>query len=146
MLRGNHPARVDEKGRLKIPTGFLGLFEANFGPEVFVTSVTGDHALIYPMKTWAEVEEKLEKMPDRHPTKVKFLDRVHYFGQTTSLDRQGRFVIPTLLRETARMKGPVVVLGKYKFLEVWNHDDFKEKMEADPFTDEDGRTLAEFGI
>ena len=146
MLRGNHPARVDEKGRLKIPTSFLGLFQAKFGPEVFVTSVAGDHVLIYPMETWVEVEAKLEEMPDRHPTKVKFLDRVHYFGQTTLLDRQGRFVIPTLLRETARMKGPVVVLGKFKFLEVWNHEDFKGKMAADPFTNEDGRTLAEFGI
>ena len=146
MLRGNHPARVDDKGRLKIPSGFLQLMETNYGSEVFVTSVSGDYIRIYPMEVWSDIERKLGTMPDSHPAKVKYLNRVHFFGQANSLDRQGRLVLPAHLRETARMKGTVAVLGKFNFLEVWNQDYFLEKLSREPLTDDDQRALSDFGI
>ena len=59
MLRGNHPARIDEKGRLKVPNGFRALVESQYGPELFVTSVTGEHVKLYPMAVWLEIERKL---------------------------------------------------------------------------------------
>ncbi len=146
MLRGNYPARVDDKGRLKIPSGFLQILETNYGSEVFATSLAGENVRVYPMDIWTEIERKLAEIPNSHPSKMRFLDRVHFFGQATSLDRQGRLLIPTTLRESAQMNGNVDVLGKYNFLEIWNHDRFLEKLSNEPFTDEDGRTLADFGI
>ena len=44
------------------------------------------------------------------------------------------------------MKGPVDVLGKYNFLEIWNHERFLEKLKNDLLTEDDGLRLAEFGI
>jgi transcriptional regulator MraZ len=146
LLRGNHPARVDDKGRLKIPTGFLQFIVTNYGSEAFVTSVSGDNVRIYPMDIWSEIERKLGAMPDSHPAKVKFLNRVHFFGQAMLLDRQGRLVIPALLRDAARMKGNVAVLGKYNFLEIWNQESFLEKLSQEPMTDEDQKSLSEYGI
>lgn len=146
MLRGNYPARVDDKGRLKIPSGFLQLLETNYGADIFVTSVGGENVRLYPMDIWLEIERKLEAIPNSHPSKVRFLDRVHFFGQAASLDRQGRFLIPANLRESAQMKGNVDVLGKFNYLEIWNHERFMEKLQSEPFTEEDGRALAEFGI
>lgn len=146
MLRGNHPARVDEKGRLKIPTGFLQLFQAHYGPEVFTTSLSGDNVRVYPMEIWSDVEKRLDAIPNSHPSKGRFLDRVHFFGQLVSLDRQGRLLIPAHLRESARMQGVVDVLGKFNFLEIWNHEFFVERLGENPFTEDDGKALAEFGI
>jgi MraZ protein len=146
LLRGNHPARVDEKGRLKIPAGFYDLIQTNYGSDIFVTSVTGESARIYPMSVWTEVERRLGTMPDSHPAKVKFLNRVHFFGQAVVLDRQGRLVIPSLLRESAQIRGNVAVLGKFHFLEVWNQEYFLEKLAKEPMTDEDQRALSDFGI
>jgi len=146
VLRGNHPARVDDKGRIKIPNGFLQLLDANYGPEVFVTSLSGHNVRVYPMEIWTELERKLQTIPGAHPSKTRFLDRVHFFGQATTRDKQGRLLIPSLLRETAQMSGSVDVLGKYNFLEIWNHERFVEKLKGEPFTEEDGRALAEFGI
>jgi MraZ protein len=137
---------VDEKGRLKIPSGFLLLLEANFGTDVFVTSLTGENVRVYPMETWLEIERKLAEIPNSHPSKARFLDRVHFFGQVSALDRQGRLLIPSTLRETAEMNGNVDVLGKYNFLEIWNHERFLEKLRNEPFTEDDGRALADFGI
>ncbi len=146
MLRGNHPARVDDKGRIKIPNGFLQLWDANYAADVFVTSLSGGNVRVYPMEVWIELERKLQAIPGTHPSKARFLDRVHFFGQATTRDRQGRLLIPALLRETAEMSGNVDVLGKYNYLEIWNHERFMKKLEDEPFTDEDGHALAEFGI
>jgi MraZ protein len=147
MLRGNHPARVDDKGRLKLPTAFRTHLESTWGTELFVTSVTGEYVRVYPMPVWLEVETKLAAMPSSHPSKQRFLDRVNFFGQTGALDAQGRFVIPQLLRESAAMKGEVCVLGLMNHLAVWNLKRLKQRLfEVEPFSDEDGRLLSEFGI
>ncbi|HSF17774.1 MAG TPA: division/cell wall cluster transcriptional repressor MraZ [Vicinamibacteria bacterium] len=146
MLRGNHPARVDEKGRLKVPVGFLQVIETNYGLDVFVTSLSGDNVRIYPMDVWTEFERRLKSMPDFHPTKVKLLKRVHFYGQASSLDRQGRLLIPQQLREPAQMNGTVDVLGMHDHLEVWNHDYLAEQLQREPFTVDDHRALTEYDI
>jgi MraZ protein len=147
MLRGNHPARVDDKGRLKIPNGFRTLVESQYGPELFVTSLTGEYVRLYPMAVWLEVERKLALVPSTNPSKLRFLDRVNFFGQVAALDKQGRVLLPQMLRETAAMSGEVSVLGLQNHLAVWNLRRLQERLfKKEPFTDEDGKVLSEFGI
>jgi MraZ protein len=147
MLRGNHPARVDEKGRIKVPNGFRSLVEAQYGAELFVTSVTGEYVRLYPMPVWLEIERKLAAVPSTNPSKLRFLDRVNFFGQAVSIDKQGRLLIPQVLRETAAMAGDVSVLGLQNHMAVWNRRRLEERLfKKEPFTDEDGRALSEFGI
>jgi MraZ protein len=147
MLRGNHPARIDDKGRLKIPNGFRTILEAEHGAELFITSVTGDYVRIYPLPVWVEVEKRLAAMPSTNPSRQRFLDRVNYFGQAATLDAQGRVVIPQLLRESAALTGDVSVLGLQNQLAVWDHERLRDRLFArEPFTEEDGRVLSEFGI
>lgn len=146
MLRGNAPATIDDKGRLKVPNGFRLAIQDAHGRELFVTSLMGDSVRLYPMPVWLELENKLAQMPSTHPSRARFLDRVNFFGQRTELDSQGRVLIPPRLRESAQMNGEVDVLGQQSFLEVWNHDRFLARLHSDPFTDADARALAEFGI
>ena len=146
MLRGNHPARVDEKGRLKIPNGFRVLVEQQYGAELFVTSVTGEYVRVDPMAVWLEIERRLAEVPSANPSKQRFLDRVNFFGQTVTMDKQGRVVLPQLLRESAAMAGDVSVLGLQNHLEVWNQKRLTERFKKEPFTDDDGRVLSGFGI
>jgi len=137
---------VDEKGRLKIPSGFLQFLQANYGPEVFVTSLTGENVQVYPMEIWVQIEQKLAAVPNTNPSKDRFFKRVNYYGQASSLDRQGRLLIPSTLRETAQMNGDVDVLGLYNILEIWNHERFKEKLDSEPLTEEDRAKLSDLGI
>ena len=147
MLRGNHPARIDDKGRLTVPNGFRATIESQWGAELFVTSVTGEFVRLYPMAVWLEIERRLAAVPSAHPSKARFLDRVNFFGQVTTLDRQGRIVIPPLLRESAAMAGEVSVLGQQSHLAIWNAKRLAERLfKKEPFTEEDGRLLAEYGI
>ncbi len=146
MLRGNHSARIDDKGRLKLPNAFRALVAEQHGSELFATSLTGESVQLYPMPVWLEKEARLSRMPSTHPARVKFLDRVNYYGQVTEFDSQGRVIIPPRLRESAGMSGEVDVLGQYDFLDVWNHERFLARLQNDPFSDDDARALAEFGI
>ena len=146
MLRGSTSARIDDKGRLKVPNTFRRLVEQKHGRELFLTSLTGEYVRIYPMPVWLELEEKLAAMPSTHPAKLRFLDRVNYYGAAGELDIQGRVIIPARLRDAATMSGDVDVLGQVNYLDVWNHDRFVAKMQRDPFTDDDARALSEFGV
>ena len=145
-LRGSAPARIDEKSRLKVPSIFRGAFQDDKGPDVFVTSLTGDSVRIYPMPVWLEIERKLSAMPSNHPSRLKFLDRVNYYGQSSELDGQGRVVIPQLLRDSASIVGDVRVFGRIDYLDVWNEERFAQKLQREAWTDEDGLKLSEFGI
>jgi MraZ protein len=146
VLRGNHSAKIDDKGRLKIPNAFRALVEEQYGRDLFLTSLTGKSVRIYPMAVWLGIEQRLARVPSINPARVRFLDRVNYFGQLGELDVQGRVLIPTRLRDSAGMAGEVDVLGQVDYLEVWNHERFVEKLAGEPFTDDDARALAEFGI
>lgn len=149
MLRGSYLAKIDDRGRLKIPTAFLALIDeqpTQRGAGLYVTSVTGDSVRIYPMSAWLAVEQRLARMPSSHPAKARFLDRVNFYGQVGELDVQGRVVIPLRLRDAAGMSGDVDVLGQVDYLDVWNHERFLAKLQREPFTDADARALADFGI
>ena len=146
MFRGHEQARIDDKGRLKVPNVFRSLLESKYGRELFLTSLTGEYVRVYPMPVWLEKEEKLAQMPSTHPSRLRFLDRVNFFGQQAELDTQGRVLIPARLRETATMSGDVDVLGLYNYLDVWNHDRFLAKLQREAYSDDDARALAEFGI
>jgi MraZ protein len=146
VFRGNVPARIDDKGRLKVPNAFRALLESKYGRELFLTSLSGEFVRIYPMPVWLEIERKLGEMPSANPSKGRFLDRVNYFGQVGELDGQGRVLVPVRLRDAATMAGDVDVLGLVTHLDVWNHERFLTKMQREPYTDDDARVLSEFGI
>jgi MraZ protein len=145
-LRGNASARIDDKGRLKVPTIFRGLVHEQNGPDIYVTSLTGDCVRVYPMQTWVQIEQKVQAMPSNHPSRLKFLDRTNYFGQAGELDGQGRFVISPLLREHAAIVGEVYVLGRINHIEVWNVDRLNAKLQREQWTDADGLMLSQFGV
>jgi MraZ protein len=147
MFRGSSPTKIDDKGRLKIPTDFRRILEERFGQQdLFVTSLQGDSALLYPLSVWEEIEERLRNVPSTDRAKSRFLARVNYYGQQVKVDVQGRLLIPQILRESAGMNGDVVVTGELDHLVVWNHERFLKRLEEEPLTDEDFRALTQYGI
>jgi MraZ protein len=146
MLRGNYPATVDGKGRLKIPTAFKTHIEETYGLDFYITSLDGQSVRVYPFNVWRGIEEKLAALPSMNKAKKKFLDRTNYWGQTAKMDSQGRVLIPSMLRESAAMRGEVAVLGYLNYLDVWNMERYREHLEREPLTDEDIEGLSNLGI
>jgi MraZ protein len=146
MFRGNHPTRVDEKGRLKVPAEFKRLIDEKYGAQFYITSLDGKVAQVYPFEEWQRIEEKLAKLSNFNPTKKKFLNRTNYYGQLVEIDGQGRVLIPALLRDSAEIKGEVAVVGNLTYLEVQSIEAYKKDIEENPFTQDDEKTLDELGI
>ncbi|MGH9557021.1 MAG: division/cell wall cluster transcriptional repressor MraZ [Terriglobales bacterium] len=146
MFRGNHPTRVDEKGRLKIPAEFKRLIEEKYSAQFYITSFDGQKAQIYPFEEWQRIEEKLARLSNFNPTKKKLLNFTNYYGQVVEMDGQGRVLIPTLLRQSAQLRGEVAVLGNLNCLEVRNLEAFRKELAENTLTEEDAKTLDELGI
>src|SRR2546430_9296652 len=146
MFRGNHPTRVDEKGRLKVPAEFKRVIDEKYGTQFYITSLDGRVAQVYPFEEWERIEQKLAGLSTFNPTKKKFLDRVNYYGQMVEMDGQGRLLIPQLVRDSAQIKGEVAGLGNLTFLIVRNLEAFRQEIEEHPVTSEDEKKLAALGI
>ncbi|MGH9499149.1 MAG: division/cell wall cluster transcriptional repressor MraZ [Terriglobales bacterium] len=146
MFRGNHPTRVDEKGRLKVPAEFKRVIDEKYNAQFYITSLDGKVAQLYPFEEWERIEQKLAALSTYNPTKKKFLARVNYWGQTVEMDGQGRLLMPQLLRDSAQIKGEVAVTGNLTYLEVRNLEAYRQEMETEKFTPEDEKTLDELGI
>ena len=143
MLRGNSTATMDDKGRFKLPSHYRAYIEETWGSDFYVTSFSGEFAMIYPLPVWQEIELRLAKLPSSDPLKRKFLDRTNYYGQIASTDKSGRVLIPALLRESAQMTGEVAVLGSLDHLEIWNNKKFLGRIKGSEFTEEDQDKLSE---
>ena len=122
MLRGNALAKVDSKGRIKIPNIYRRYLEKEFGRDCFVTSDSGDYAKVYPMQVWADIEKKMAAAPSMNPAITKYRRLVSYYGQEASLDAQGRLLIHPILRESSNISGTVAVLGEQNSIDIWNQE------------------------
>ena len=143
---GHAPAKVDDKGRLKIPAEFRKIIEQKFGPECFITSEDGQKALIYPMPVWSDYQARLAKVPSASQPKKKILERLNFFGSTGTIDGQGRVLIPAILRKDAAIADDVVVIGSDDHLIVWNEERIQRRLAENPLTDEDYKELELHGV
>jgi MraZ protein len=143
---GHSPTRIDDKGRLKIPAGFRKVIEERYGQDCFITSMDGESALVYPLPVWFDFQARLAKVPSSSQAKVKLLERVNYFGQVSTLDAQGRVLVPAVLREVAEISEDVVVLGSQDHLIVWNGQRIQKRLMDQPLTPEDFKELELHGV
>jgi MraZ protein len=135
MFRGNHPAKVDEKGRLKLPSAFKQLTDAQNVTQFYITSYDGKSAQIWPLPAWEEFEAKLAA--NIHDESVEtYVNWTSYYGQQVEIDNQSRLTLPQQLREDASLTAEVSVMGKTKYLEVKNDAMVKHGMVSRPVTSE----------
>jgi len=145
MFRGNHPTRVDEKGRLKLPAAFKhrvdDFYKAN---DFFITSKDGKRAELWPLQEWEKIEAKVALIPQMNPLRKRFLELTSYWGQMAEMDGQGRLLIHPRLRESARTVGEVEVVGMQVYLDVVNSEGFKSELA--PMSEAEQMALSEFGL
>jgi len=118
---GIYPARVDERGRLKLPSDFQDFLKAVFlieGSEhrVFITSLDLRTIRIYPLSLWKFNENLLEQETEDPETAADLAFLGKDMGAASELDSQGRVLLPVPLRELLDLEGePVpVYLDCYK--------------------------------
>ena len=142
MFRGNHPAKVDEKGRLKLPSAFKQLVDASNVTQFYVTSTDGKSAEIWPLSEWEKREQQLAESSTLDDAVQKYLNLTSYYGQQVEMDNQARILLPQILRGTAKLDAEVAVFGKMNYLEVHNRDLFERGLPENELTAEDRKAMA----
>ena len=142
MFRGNHPAKVDEKGRLKVPAAFKQLMDAANVTQFYITSVDGKSAEVWPLPEWEKREQQLAESSTLDDAVQKYLTLTSYYGQQVEMDSQARLLLPQILRGTASLDAEVTVFGKMTYLEVHNREIFERSLPANEMTAEDRKAMA----
>ena len=142
MFRGNNPAKVDDKGRLKIPSAFKALLDQANVTELYITSTDGRKAEIWPLPEWEKREKLLADESNMNDSVEKYLNLTSYYGQQVEMDSQSRVVLPQKLRDRGKLDAEVVVLGKLVYLEVLNEKEFELSLGAYEMTADDRKSVA----
>ena len=146
MFRGNHPTRVDEKGRLKVPAEFKRVIDEKYNEKFYITSLDGKVGQVYPFEEWERIEQKLAGLSTFNPTKKKFLDRVNYYGQMVEMDGQGRLLHSAVVAGGGAAQRRSCGDRQSYHLVVRNLEAYRTEIEEQSFTSEDEKTLDDLGI
>jgi MraZ protein len=142
MFRGNHTAKVDEKGRLKLPAAFKQLLDAQNVSQFYITSVDGKSAEIWPLPEWEKQEALLAESSTMDDAVDKYLHMTSYYGQQVEIDSQARVLMPQILRTAAKLDAEVAVMGKVNHLQVHNLALLEESLPSQALTPDDRKTVA----
>lgn len=127
MFMGEYNHTVDAKGRLIVPAKFR---EA-LGEEFVVTKGLDGCLFVYPMEEWKNIEEKFRNIPLTTKDARKF-SRFFFSGAATcEVDKQGRILIPTVLREFAGLQKDAVLAGVFNRIEIWSKERWMDESEYD---------------
>ena len=146
---GNPKAKLDERGRLKMPAEFKSFIEKKYGKDFnafYITSQDGETAEIYPIPEWQRQMAKILKMPKSAPARIKLLERYNLYGDRADMDPQGRLLFPDELRDAAQLSGEVKVSGEGNFLRVTSLEKLRANVKAHAMTAEEIDSLTEYGL
>lgn len=130
-FRGRSIAKLDTKGRLRIPTKFREILQEH-NTDVLILSQIGECLVAYPPEKWDEIEAKaLSQLSQVHPEHRSFLRLVVSGAEECEFDNQGRILIPPLLREDAHLNQEVMLVGMLSNFEIWDKSTYDLQVERD---------------
>lgn len=127
MFFGEYKHNIDKKGRIAIPSKY----RENLGTTFMIAkSITGHNCLcVYSSEEWKILADKIQTLPTVKADRVK---RFLYAGACdVEFDSQGRILIPSNLREFAKLEGETAVIGMHNHLEIWNSADYESESNVD---------------
>lgn len=128
---GEYNHTIDAKGRLIIPSKFR---EA-LGDEFVVTKGLDGCLFVYDNQEWAAFEEKLKALPLMNKESRKFVRFFLAGAASVEVDKQGRILLPSVLREFAELDKDVVLVGVASRIEIWSKQKWDEASEYDDMED-----------
>jgi MraZ protein len=132
MFRGRFEHAIDVKGRLQLPSTFKKeLQESGDDLLIITTHISSPCLVAYPVVEWKRFEERLAKLPQFEPS-VMTLRRLYVGGaMECAIDKQGRVLLPQVLREYAQIDRDVYWVGAMKTVEVWAKESWNQVVEKE---------------
>ena len=141
MFKGEYSHSVDAKGRIIMPAKFREIL----GEEFVVTKGLDGCLFVYDNSEWKNFEEKLRTLPLTNPNARKFSRFFLAGASACEVDRQGRILLPSVLREFAGLEKEVVLVGVGSRIEIWSKAAWTEKNVYDDM-DEIAENMEGLGI
>lgn len=117
---GKYYYTVDPKGRIIIPAPFREIVSTNYSPKMVIVNAAFDKCLhIYPHEEWLKLEEKVRQLPTMLEEVRFYMRKVIASAQEVELDKQGRILVPSALREDAGVNGDIVIVGQLAKIDLW---------------------------
>lgn len=140
MFMGEFEHSIDSKGRIIIPSRF----REDLGEKFFITVGLDGCLFVYPQKEWEEFSEEIRKLPGTK--EARHLQRT-FFGKAAAceVDKQGRILIPSVLREAAGLEKDIVFVGVLNKIEIWSKERFESNNDIDNM-DAIAEHVSQFGI
>ncbi|MFH1130968.1 MAG: division/cell wall cluster transcriptional repressor MraZ [Pseudomonadota bacterium] len=150
MFLGAYEHMLDDKGRVSLPVRFRDTLSTHGDSRLVLTTNVDPGAcclVAYPVGEWQVFQEKVAGLP-QFDESVILLRRLHIAGAAECLaDRQGRILIPQILREYAGLSGAVVFAGLGNSIEIWDRERWtKERDRAKESLPQISEALARFGL
>jgi len=147
MFRGRFDHTLDPKGRLNLPAKYREILAEKYNDQLYLMSLAdGESLRIYPLKEWEDLEAKVAQFPSMNQHIDNFILQVSYFSFECTLDKAGRVLIPQTLRDHVGLTRDVTLIGKLKFIEVWDKNKLISKLEEIKRNTEFRAYLAGIGI
>jgi len=120
MFRGLTSLNVDVKGRIIVPTQYRQAITEEANGQMVITIDTEDRCLLlYPLHQWRVIEERLGQLPTFQPAARRIQRLLIGHATELELDRNGRILLPALLREYAGLDKTIMLVGQGKRFEIW---------------------------
>ncbi len=129
MFRGRFEYSLDDKGRVKIPPKFKEILKEKH-QNTLVLTVFDDCIYAYPYDVWEELERKAVNLPLTNKAARRFKRMFFSSAQDVNIDKQGRILIPGVLREDVGIDKDVVVLGNLDHIEIWSKERWDSESKA----------------
>ena len=124
MFMGEYNHTIDAKGRLIVPAKFREILGDNF----IVTKGLDGCLFVYPNDEWTRFEEKLKSLPLTNKNARQFTRFFLAGAAACEVDKQGRILLPQVLREFASLEKDVVLVGVASRSEIWSRERWDESM------------------
>ena len=124
MFMGEYNHTIDAKGRLIVPAKFREILGDNF----IVTKGLDGCLFVYPNDEWTRFEEKLKSLPLTNKNARQFTRFFLAGAAACEVDKQGRILLPQVLREFANLEKDVVLVGVASRIEIWSRERWDESM------------------
>ena len=141
MFMGEYNHTVDTKGRLIVPSKF----REQLGDEFVVTKGLDGCLFVYSKSEWENIEEKFRNVPLTTKDARKFARFFFAGAASCEVDKQGRILLPVVLREYAGIEKDVVSVGVFNRVEIWDKDKWQESNSYDDM-DEIAEHMADLGL
>ena len=141
MFMGEYNHTVDTKGRLIVPSKF----REQLGDEIVETKGLDGCLFVYSKSEWENIEEKFRNVPLTTKDARKFARFFFAGAASCEVDKQGRILLPVVLREYAGIEKDVVSVGVFNRVEIWDKDKWQESNSYDDM-DEIAEHMADLGL